>query len=110
MGKIIYAHRFQVVRIPTVEQLVQTLNQHQLNVNFELKGTTDPHAQELVSKLVTKLQAQIKQIDTKLQVIISSFNPCLLIMMQRLAPQLTYALLLDQHSYLPNWELTVQFL
>lgn len=103
-----YAKKLRGERIPTMDEFVPFINNHGLNVNFELKGVSGPNGLQLSKQLVRQMMKYLDQLDPIVEVQISSFNPILLGMMRQAYPKATYALLFEKDTFNPDWPMLAQ--
>lgn len=103
-----YAKKFRGEHIPTMDEFTTFINDHGMNVNFELKGVSGPNGLQLSKQLVRQMMSYLDQLDPIVEVQISSFNPVLLGMMRQAYPDATYALLFDKHTFTPDWPMLAQ--
>lgn len=98
---------FKGERIPRLEELITFINQSRMNVNIELKAVTGATGNRLADSLVKQLSDAIQLINPAVKVIVSSFNPLMLLKMKALQPQLEYAVLFENHTIYEDWPLIV---
>lgn len=103
-----YSDKFTGEKIPTLDQLIEFLNQNKLNANIELKGVVGDGANYLADKLVLKFSKALRKLDDDIELIISSFNPIMLEKMFKLNPELKYAVLFDHQAIGEDWNLIMQ--
>ncbi|KRL67409.1 glycerophosphodiester phosphodiesterase family protein [Companilactobacillus versmoldensis] len=103
-----YSDKFTGEKIPTLDQLIEFLNQNKLNANIELKGVVGDDANYLADKLVLKFSKALRKLDDDIELIISSFNPIMLEKMFKLNPELKYAVLFDHQAIGEDWNLIMQ--
>lgn len=103
-----YSDQFKGEKIPTLEQLIDFLNENNLNANIELKGVVGDDADYLADKLVLKFSKALEKLNSNIDLIISSFNPIMLQKMYRLNPELKYAVLFDHTAIQDDWNLIMQ--
>ncbi|OFI48624.1 glycerophosphoryl diester phosphodiesterase [Floricoccus tropicus] len=100
-----FSPEFEGQKLPTIDDLVEFVNKTKLNLNLELKGITGPHGNDLANDLVIQLKEKLSQIDPSVKILISSFNSILLAKMHNIAPEYEYAILFEQHTLYPDWQL-----
>lgn len=103
-----YSDKFTGEKIPTLDQLIEFLNQNKLNANIELKGVVGDDANYLADKLVLKFSKALRKLYDDIELIISSFNPIMLEKMFKLNPELKYAVLFDHQAIGEDWNLIMQ--
>lgn len=103
-----YDAKFKGEKIPTLDQLIEFLNNNKINANIELKGVVGDDANYLADKLVLKFSKALKKIDPEIDLIISSFSPIMLEKMNKLNPELKYAVLFEHQAIQDDWNLIMQ--
>lgn len=103
-----FAEKFRGEKIPTLDKLIDFLNIHKLNANIELKGVVGDDADHLANSLVKQFADATDRLDPDVQLIISSFNPIMLMKMHDLRPNLDYAVLFDVFGMGEDWNLYMQ--
>lgn len=103
-----YPKKFRGERIPTMEKFIAFVNEHGLNVNFELKGVSGPNGLQLSKQMVRQMITYLERLDPIVEIQISSFNPILLGMMRQAYNKANYALLFDKHTLTPDWPMLAQ--
>lgn len=88
-----------------MDDLTQFVSQTGMNLNLELKGITGPNCSALADQLVAKLVPYLRNINSQVNLIISSFSPIMLLKLHAAAPELAYAVLYDEHQFLDDWQL-----
>ncbi|MDO1605766.1 glycerophosphodiester phosphodiesterase family protein [Lactobacillus sp. YT155] len=94
--------------VPTVHETIDLINKQHLNVNIELKAVVADNANHLADVLVEKLNKEIDRLNPEVEVLISSFNPIMLLKLQRLKPELKYACLFKKETLDDDWNLYLQ--
>lgn len=100
-----FSPRFAHANILTLDDLVDFVNQTHLNLNLELKGISGPKGSLLAENLIKKLVPALAKIDDQVQILISSFNPVMLLNMHQAAPNYDYAVLYDHDTFTNDWQL-----
>lgn len=96
-----FGKEFAGERIPTLAQLVDAMNEHQLNVNLEIKS--NEQGAERTYQLIDAIIAELARLDDDREVLVSSFNHLLLAEFKRRAPQYRTAVLFTADSLWPDW-------
>lgn len=104
-----FGPEFKEERVLTFEQLIDFANRYQLNLNIELKGVTGPNGSYLSERMIQLFKEQIKQLDSNIEVLISSFNFALLKLAEQHVPQYTRAVLFERCAFYPDWRTIVDF-
>lgn len=92
--------------IPTFEQLITLANQHELNINVEIKSCSAGWA--MTDKLIANVITALAQLDTGRELIVSSFNHLALAEFKRRRPQTSVACLFEAASLGDDWESVMQ--
>lgn len=92
--------------LPTFEQLIALVNQHELNINVEIKSCTA--GWEMTDKLIGNVIAALEQLDTGRELIVSSFNHLALAEFKRRRPQTVVACLFESTGLGDDWESILQ--
>ncbi|MQS52548.1 glycerophosphodiester phosphodiesterase family protein [Companilactobacillus mishanensis] len=103
-----YADKFTGTKVPTLDELIDFLNENNINANIELKGVVADDADRLADILVGKFSQSLEKLDFENKLIISSFNPIMLEKLYRLRPELDYAVLFEHQDIREDWNLTMQ--
>ena len=88
-------------RIPTLDQLIDLINKHKLNVNFELKSCCG--GKVLTETLINKFAQALEKLDEGIKVIVSSFNPLMLSNFKDISPNTVVACLFETHTLYNDW-------
>lgn len=92
---------FSDERIPTLAQVIDLMNEHELNANIELKaggGRRNSHM-----PLVEGVLAELKRLAPERDVLISSFNPLMLGEVRRLQPDVALGCLFNSKRMGGMW-------
>lgn len=100
-----FADKYAGEGLPTMQDIVDFVNETKINLNIELKGITGANGNALADQLVVKLKELLDQVDPEVEIIISSFNSMMLSKMHNVAPDYEYAILFEQHTLYPDWQL-----
>ncbi|OFI48010.1 glycerophosphoryl diester phosphodiesterase [Floricoccus penangensis] len=100
-----FSSKYDGEKLPTMRDIVDFVNETKINLNIELKGITGPEGNKLADSLVHKLKDFLDQIDPNIEILISSFNSIMLAKMHNIAPEYEYAILFEQHTLYPDWQL-----
>lgn len=100
-----FGPEFAQASLLTMDDLTQFVSQTGMNLNLELKGITGPNCSALADQLVAKLVPYLRNINSQVNLIISSFSPIMLLKLHAAAPELAYAVLYDAHQFLDDWQL-----
>ncbi|MCW8327611.1 glycerophosphoryl diester phosphodiesterase [Photobacterium sp. SDRW27] len=92
--------------IPTFEQLIELVNQHELNINVEIKSCTA--GWEMTDKLLTTVISTLEKLDAGRELIVSSFNHLALAEFKRRRPQTAVACLFESANLWDDWESILQ--
>lgn len=92
--------------IPTFEQLITLVNQHELNINVEIKSCSAGWA--MTDKLIANVITALAQLDIGRELIVSSFNHLALAEFKRRRPQTPVACLFEAASLGDDWESVMQ--
>ncbi len=103
-----FAKSFAQAKVPTLDQLVQFLNRTKINANIELKAVIGPNANALADRLVAQFALAIDALDPGIDLIVSSFNPIMLLKLKRLRPNVKFAVLFENHTFYEDWTLIMQ--
>lgn len=103
-----FGAQFADQRVPRLQQLIETVNKYHLNLNLELKAVIGPHANELADELVRQVAAALRQVSADVRVIVSSFNPIMLLKLKQIAPEIERAVLFEDHTFYEDWTLIMQ--
>lgn len=93
--------KYEGERIPTLNQLIELINKHKLNVNFELKSCCG--GSELTESLIKGFAKALKKLDKDREVIVSSFNPLMLSKFKDISPETPVACLFETHTLYDDW-------
>lgn len=103
-----FSPEFTGVKVPTMDELIDFVNRNKVNINIELKAVIGPDANRLADSLVKQFAAALDRLNPDSRVIISSFNPIMLLKMKQLKPDLEYAVLFEDHTFYDDWTLIMQ--
>lgn len=103
-----FSPKFKGTKVPTLDELIAFMNKYKINANFELKAIIGPDANRLADSEIKQFAKKIDEIDPACDIIISSFNPIMLIKMRQLRPDLKYACLFEDHTFYDDWTLIMQ--
>lgn len=103
-----YSDKFVGEKVPTLDQLIKFLNDNKINANIELKGVVGDDANYLADKLCLKFSKALENLDPDIDLIISSFSPIMLEKMNKLNPELKYAVLFEHQAIQDDWNLVMQ--
>lgn len=96
-----FGDEFKSQKIPTLDELIELINKHELNVNFELKSCCG--GKVLTESLITQFAQVLKKIDNEREVIVSSFNPLVLSKFKDLSPETKVGCLFETHTLYDDW-------
>lgn len=105
-----YSPEFKDEKVPSLETFIAFVNKHKMNVNFELKSVIGSRANELADVLVEKFAALLKTLDPDINIIVSSFNPLMLMKLRDIDPTVRLAVLFETHTLYEDWILIMQAL
>jgi glycerophosphoryl diester phosphodiesterase len=91
-------------KIPTFRDIVRLVNEHNLNINIELKGVTGQNGYPLSIKMIELIKKELKYLNNNIEILISSFNFILLKLSQEILPDIPRALLYENHAFYPDWK------
>ncbi|MGR3742437.1 glycerophosphodiester phosphodiesterase family protein [Companilactobacillus sp. DQM5] len=103
-----FGEKYKNERIPTLEDVINFANTNNINLNIELKSVVSKNSNELADILVDELSKQIKRLNSNIELLISSFNPIMLLKMQKYNPDLDYACLFEDETLGDDWSLYMQ--
>jgi len=103
-----YGSDFASEKVPTVEEFINFVNEHQINVNFELKSVIGRRANELADNLVAQFATLLEKLNPNINVIVSSFNPLMLMKLKNIKPNVRLAVLFEDHTFYEDWTLIMQ--
>ncbi|WP_064606496.1 glycerophosphoryl diester phosphodiesterase [Photobacterium sp. J15] len=92
--------------LPTFEQLIELVNQHQLNINVEIKSCTA--GWEMTDKLLTNVISGLEKLDSERELIVSCFNHLALAEFKRRRPQTQVACLFESATLGDDWQSVLQ--
>ncbi len=96
-----FSDEYEGERIPTLDQLIELINEYELNVNFELKSCCG--GKELTDSLITQFTESLKKLDKEREVIVSSFNPLVLSKFKDMSPETPVCCLFETHTLYDDW-------
>ncbi|SFD07803.1 glycerophosphodiester phosphodiesterase family protein [Pragia fontium] len=102
-----FSDEFIGERIPTLDQLIDLMNQYRLNANIEIKSC-DSNA-DAARDLLSGLDKALEGLDSQVEYIISSFNPMLLAEFKKIRPQARVACLFETHTLNDDWHVIMQW-
>lgn len=102
-----FGEAYQGEPLPTLNQLVELMNTHQLNGNIEIKSCEAGKAMAL--KLLDGLQQALTALDPEREVIISSFNFLFLAELKKRCPQIAVACLYESYQSLDDAITTLEW-
>lgn len=100
-----FGKKYAQEKLPTMDDLVSFINRTKMNVNLEVKGISGENGFKLLDILVAKFTNYLEDIDPEVEILISSFNPILLSKVHEKAPTYKYALLFEDYTFNPDWQL-----
>ncbi|GKQ43255.1 glycerophosphoryl diester phosphodiesterase [Companilactobacillus sp. RD055328] len=103
-----YDSKFIGEHVPSLSETIDLINENKLNVNLEIKGVVAKNSNHLADVLVRKLSDEIDRLNPDLEILISSFNPIMLLKLQEYQPNLKYACLFDKETLKDDWNLYLQ--
>lgn len=92
--------------IPTLEQLIQLVNQHELNLNVEIKSCSAGWA--MTDTLLNNVISALEKLDAGRELIVSSFDHSALAEFKRRRPQTAVACLFESDNIWDDWESMLQ--
>lgn len=87
--------------LPTLRQLVRFLNQTGMNANIEIKSCEA--GAELTCLLIDQVIAELSELNSNIEILVSSFNHLLLRRFKDLAPQYPVGCLFEATNLGPDW-------
>ncbi|MCH3905194.1 MAG: glycerophosphoryl diester phosphodiesterase [Lactobacillus sp.] len=100
-----FSPKFKGTKVPTLDELIEVMNKYKLNANFELKAIIGEGANHLADSEIKQFAAKLDEIDPECKILISSFNPIMLLKLRKLRPDLDYACLFETHTLYEDWPL-----
>lgn len=101
-----FSDKFINEPLPTLNSVIDLINQLELNVNFELKSySSNPKTATL---LIDNFLHAIPKLDPNREIIISSFDPNMLMLLKEKCPELPVACLFDSNSIHQDWLTTMK--
>lgn len=101
-----FADAYEGERIPTFEQFIALVNQHELNINVEIKSCTS--GWENTQRLIDGVIAGLENLNPERELIISSFNHLALAEFKKRRPQTRIACLFENANLWDDWESILQ--
>lgn len=96
-----FGEEYSGARIPTVNQMIDFMNEKGVNANLELK--VHENGEEGARKLVKEVAGALDNLDPAREIIVSSFSLPQMKMVAEEAPELTRAVLSDKSELPDNW-------
>lgn len=96
-----FAPQFAGVRIPTLAQVVDLINETGLNANLEIKAV--PRTGKNSRLLVDGIASELNRLHPDREVLVSSFNPVLLKAFRRRAPHFPVATVFESRTLAKLW-------
>ncbi len=93
-------------KIPTLDQLIELVNEKQLNINIEIKSCTAGWQQTL--RLIEGVLASIEKLNQSSELLVSCFSPLALFEFKRRSPQTKVACLFKSNTFEDDWLSIVQ--
>lgn len=84
-------------------------NETQINLNIELKGVSGSNGTALSESMVTQVAEQLKELDSNIEVLISSFNVYLVKLAEALLPEYPRALIFKSAAFQGDWRTLLDF-
>lgn len=102
-----FGREFVGTRIPTLREFVEFLNEREMNCNLELK--MHETGKEGSLRMVDAVLSDLSALDTKRELIISSFAPFLLQQFSERAPELAAAVVWETAALYDDWKSMLEF-
>lgn len=94
-------------RLPTIHQLIALANEHQLNLNIEIKSCSA--SAKLSQLLIDNLILALQELKPERELIVSSFNHLVLSEFKRKSPQTKIACLFESHNLWDDWNSIIEW-
>lgn len=96
-----FGPEFTGERIPTLDQVVNFMNEHKVNFNIEIKS--NEAGKDMTLRLIDAVIEQLERLDPGREVIVSSFNHVLLAKFKEKAPKLPVGVLYETCALYDDW-------
>lgn len=90
-------------KVPTLDQLIDLINEEHLNANIEMKTIIGPRAEELANIEIPKFAKALDRIKPGIKFMVSSFSDVLLWKLHQARPQTQLAWLIKTANMKENW-------
>lgn len=104
-----FGKAFEAERLPTFKDVIKMANETQINLNIELKGVSGSNGTALSESMVTQVAEQLKELDSNIEVLISSFNVYLVKLAEALLPEYPRALIFKSAAFQGDWRTLLDF-